>query len=59
MERLNAEVNKALAAPDVRDTLVSQRAVVVGGSSADFRNYLQLEVERWGKLLKTLKFSVD
>jgi tripartite-type tricarboxylate transporter receptor subunit TctC len=57
--RLNAEVNKALAAPDVRDTLVSQGAVVVGGSSEDFRKYVGQEVARWGKLLKTIKVSMD
>lgn len=56
---LNAEVNKALAAPDIRDTLVSQGAVVVGGSTADFRKYVTQEVDRWGKLLKNLKVSMD
>ena len=57
--RLNAEVNKALTAPDVRETLVSQGAVVLGGSSADFRQYVGQEVAHWGKLLKTLKISMD
>lgn len=57
--RLNAEVNKALASPDVRDPLVSQGAVIVGGSSADFKRYLAIEVDRWGKLLKTLKISLE
>lgn len=57
--RLNAEVNKALTAPDVRETLVSQGAVVLGGSSADFGKYIDQEVAHWGKLLKTLKISMD
>jgi len=57
--RLNAEVNKALTAPDVRETLMSQGAVVLGGSSADFRQYVGREVAHWGKLLKTLKISMD
>lgn len=57
--RLNAEVNKALQAPDVRDTLISQGAVIVGGSSDDFRKYVDQEVSRWGTLLKTLKISLD
>ena len=59
LARLNAEVNKALTAPDVRETLVSQGAVIVGGSSADFRQYVGHEVVRWGKLLKNLKVSMD
>lgn len=57
--RLNAEVNKALAAPDVRDSLVQQGAVVVGGTPADFRAYVDKEVERWTALLKTIKINVD
>ncbi|MBC7377259.1 MAG: tripartite tricarboxylate transporter substrate binding protein [Burkholderiaceae bacterium] len=57
--RLNAEVNKALTAPDLREMLVSQGAVLVGGSSADFRQYIGQEVVRWGRLLKTLKVSMD
>lgn len=59
VERLNAEVNKALAAPDVRTALMSQGAVVVGGSSEDFGKYVEAEVARWGKLLKTLKVTLD
>lgn len=57
--RLNAEVNKALIAPDLRETLESQGAVVLGGSSADFGKYIGQEVAHWGKLLKTLKISMD
>jgi tripartite-type tricarboxylate transporter receptor subunit TctC len=57
--RLNAEVNKALSAPDVRDTLTSQGAAVVGGSSEEFRKYVSQEVDRWGKLLKTVKVTLD
>jgi len=57
--RLNAEVNKALNAPDLRETLVAQGAVVLGGSSADFGKYIDQEVTHWGKLLKTLKISMD
>jgi tripartite-type tricarboxylate transporter receptor subunit TctC len=57
--RLNAEVNKVLTATDVRENLASQGAVVVGGSSADFRQYVGQEVTHWGKLLKTLKVSMD
>lgn len=59
LDRLNAEVNKALAAPDVRDTLVSQGAIVVGGSREDFRRYLVDEVDRWEKVFRTIKVSVQ
>lgn len=59
VERLNREVNAALAVPAVRDNLVAQGAVPVGGSSTEFRSYIAGEVARWSKLLKTLKVSLD
>jgi tripartite-type tricarboxylate transporter receptor subunit TctC len=58
LDRLNAEVNKALASPEVRDALVSQGAVVVGGSRQDFRQYLDKEVERWSTVFKTVKINL-
>ncbi|CAG9166790.1 tripartite tricarboxylate transporter substrate binding protein [Cupriavidus respiraculi] len=58
LDRLNAEVNKALASPAVRDALVSQGAVVVGGSRQEFRQYLDKEVERWSTVFKTVKISL-
>lgn len=58
LDRLNAEVNKALASPEVRDALVSQGAVVVGGSRQDFRQYLDKEVDRWSTVFKTVKISL-
>jgi tripartite-type tricarboxylate transporter receptor subunit TctC len=57
--RLNAAVNEALEAPDVREKLTSQGAVVVGGSSGDFRKYLVKEVARWSGLLNAIKVSLD
>ena len=58
LDRLNAEVNKALASPAVRDKLEAQGAVVVGGSRQDFKKYLHHEVDRWGTVFKTVKISL-
>jgi tripartite-type tricarboxylate transporter receptor subunit TctC len=59
VDRLNRAVNAALAQPAVRDALVAQGAVPVGGSPDEFRRYVASEVSRWGKLLQTLKVSLD
>ena len=59
VDRLNREVNTALAQPAVRDSLLSQGAVPVGGSPAEFRTYVAAETTRWGTVLKTLKISLD
>ena len=59
VDRLNRAVNAALAQPAVRDSLVAQGAVPLGGSPEEFRGYVASEVARWGKLLQTLKVSLD
>jgi tripartite-type tricarboxylate transporter receptor subunit TctC len=59
VEKLQREVAKALAAPDVREKLVAQGAVVVGGTSAEFANYLAREHGEYGKLIKAIKLSLD
>ena len=58
LDRLNAEVNKALASPEVRDKLSAQGAMVVGGSRQEFKQYLHAEVNRWGAVFKTIKVSL-
>ncbi|HWI82123.1 tripartite tricarboxylate transporter substrate binding protein [Ramlibacter sp.] len=57
--KLQREVAKALASPDVRDKLVSQGAVVVGGSAAEFARYLAREHEEYGKLIRSINLSLD
>lgn len=59
VEKLQREVAKALAAPDVREKLVAQGAVVVGGTSAEFANYLAREHGEYGRLIKAIKLSLD
>ncbi len=57
--RLNAEVAKAMAAPDVREKLEGQGAVVVGNKPAEFKVYIQDEVRHWDKLLKTMRINLN
>ena len=50
--RLNAEVNRALAAPDVRARLAELGADPAGGTSEQFAAFINGEMSRWGKLIK-------
>ena len=52
IQKLNAEVNKALAHPDVRSRLAAQGADILGGSPADYAAYLRTEIPRWAKAVK-------
>lgn len=48
--KLNAEVNKALAAPDVREKLAAAGIDAAGGSAQQFADFIQSEMTRWGKV---------
>jgi tripartite-type tricarboxylate transporter receptor subunit TctC len=57
--RLHAEVAKAMMAPEVREKLEAQGAVVVGNNPAEFKAYIRDEVGHWDKLLKTMHIKLD
>ena len=48
--KLNAEANKALAAPDVREKLAAAGIEPAGGSAAQFQAFIQSEMQRWAKV---------
>jgi tripartite-type tricarboxylate transporter receptor subunit TctC len=52
IQKLNVEVNKALANPDVRSRLAAQGADILGGSPAEYAAYLRTEIPRWAKAVK-------
>ena len=50
--KLNAEINKALAAEDVRAKLVASGIDIQGGTPAEFAGYIKAEVAKWAKVTK-------
>lgn len=57
--RLNAEVNKALAAPEVRESLAGEGGSVLGGTPARFAAFLKDEQARWSKVVKDSGAKAD
>src|SRR5262249_53548079 len=51
-QRLNAELVKILAMPDVRQSLADQGADVAGGSPEDFGAFMRAESARWSAGVK-------
>jgi tripartite-type tricarboxylate transporter receptor subunit TctC len=50
--KLNAEVDKALAAPDVREKLAAAGIEPGGGTPLHFSSFIQSEMVRWAKVAK-------
>lgn len=59
VERLNAEFNKALAAPDVRARLATLGVDPVGGTSAAMTQYVRGDVDRWAKTVKSSNIKIE
>jgi tripartite-type tricarboxylate transporter receptor subunit TctC len=52
VQRLNAELVKVLAMPDIRKTLSDQGADVKGGTPDEFAAFMRDEQARWGPVVK-------
>ena len=50
--RLNAEIVKALAMPDLRDRLQNLGTTPVGSSAAELAAHVQAEIARWTRVVK-------
>ena len=50
--RLNAEVNKVLQLPEVREKIIAGGAIPVGGSSDNFAGFLRADYAKWGQIVK-------
>lgn len=59
VKRLNAEVMKALAAPDVKAKLAVQGAVPLGSTPAEYGAYIQSELERWSQVVRQTGASLE
>jgi tripartite-type tricarboxylate transporter receptor subunit TctC len=59
VERLNAEVAKALALPDVRERLAGFGAVPLRNSPAEFQAFIRSEIGKWAEVVKTSGAHVD
>jgi tripartite-type tricarboxylate transporter receptor subunit TctC len=60
LDRLNAEINKALHDPGIRNLLEAQGSVeLVGGSREQFAGFVRNELAKWADIVKRSGASVD
>jgi tripartite-type tricarboxylate transporter receptor subunit TctC len=59
LEKLNAEINKILNAPDVKETWAKQGAVPMGMSIDQFDKFLRADVLKWAKIVKLSGAKID
>jgi tripartite-type tricarboxylate transporter receptor subunit TctC len=59
INRLNAEINKALKSPDVSQLLASNALDAMGGTPEEFDARIKVDYEKYGKLIKLTGARVD
>ncbi|MEK7231017.1 MAG: tripartite tricarboxylate transporter substrate binding protein [Pseudomonadota bacterium] len=52
VNKLNAEINRILQLPDVRERLGSLGAEIVGGTPREFADHIKREIPKWAKVIK-------
>jgi tripartite-type tricarboxylate transporter receptor subunit TctC len=57
--RLNAELNKVLAMPDIRKAWTDQGAEAGGGSPERLAAHIQAERAKWGKVVRDAKIRAQ
>jgi tripartite-type tricarboxylate transporter receptor subunit TctC len=53
VDRLNAEFVRALNTPDLRERLKGMGADPVGNTPEQYTDYVQNEIIKWGRVIKT------
>jgi tripartite-type tricarboxylate transporter receptor subunit TctC len=57
--KINAEANKALQSPEMKEKLLSQGAEAVGNTPEYFGDYIRSETTKWAKVVKESGAKVD
>lgn len=57
--RLNAEIVRVMATPDMKTRLLEQGADPVTGTPDQFRAFLKSELARWGRLIKAIGIRAE
>ena len=59
VQRLNAEIVKALAAPEIRERYAALGLTAVGSAPDPFEKFFRAEIEKWGKVVKAAGLKAE
>ncbi len=57
--KLNAEINRILALPDVRERMLSQALYPLGGTPESLAARMKRDYEKWGAIIRKLGLKLD
>jgi tripartite-type tricarboxylate transporter receptor subunit TctC len=56
---VNAETLKILTTQEVKDRLLSQGGVAVGGTPGELAERIKADIAKWGKVARTANIRID
>ena len=59
VNKLNAEINRALQMPEVRDKLAGLGAEIIGGTPKEFADHIAREIPKWAKVVKAANVQIE
>jgi hypothetical protein len=59
VKRLNAEIVKAVASPDLREQFAGQSLTAAGGTAEEFAALIRSDYDKWGKLIKEANIKAE
>jgi tripartite-type tricarboxylate transporter receptor subunit TctC len=59
VQRINADTNAVLALPDLRERLLELGATPAGGTPEACAQFLDQEIEKWGKVVRAAHVTID
>ena len=59
IEKLNKEINAALADPKIKARLAEMGGTVLAGSPSDFGKLIAEETEKWGKVIRAANIKLE
>jgi len=59
VDKLNAEIGKIIAKPEIRDAWAKQGAVPMTMTPDQFGAYLKQDIEKWAKVIKTAGIAIQ
>jgi tripartite-type tricarboxylate transporter receptor subunit TctC len=59
IDRLNQEINDALASPEIRQRIADMLLEPGGGRPEEFGAFIRSQSERWGKVIRQAGITVE
>jgi tripartite-type tricarboxylate transporter receptor subunit TctC len=50
LAKFNAEINRIIALPDIKERMLTLGAIPAGGTPREFSAFVKSEMDRWGKV---------